>query len=222
MKRKTVSVKKLTMLAMLCAIAYALVFLVRIPVVLFLKYEPKDVVIVIGGFLFGPAAAAIVSVLVSLLEMVTISSTGIWGALMNILSTCAFACTAALVYRKKHTQVGAVAGLLIGSVLMCALMLLWNYLIAPFYMGQPREAVAALLLPAFLPFNLLKAGLNTGITLLLYKPVVTALRRVGLLSASAPAASAQPKRISKIGVWCFAALLLATCVVCILIMNGKL
>ncbi len=210
------------MLAMLCAIAYALVFLIRIPVVLFLNYEPKDVVIVIGGFLFGPAAAAVVSVLVSLIEMVTISSTGIWGAVMNILSTCAFACTAALVYRKKHTQVGAVVGLLIGSALMCALMLLWNYLITPFYMGQPREAVAALLLPAFLPFNLLKAGLNTGITLLLYKPVATALRRVGLLSASAPLTSAQPKRTLKIGVWCFAAVLLATCVVCILIMNGIL
>ena len=42
--------KKLTMVAMLCAVAYVVVVVVRIPVVLFLKYEPKDVVITIGGF----------------------------------------------------------------------------------------------------------------------------------------------------------------------------
>ena len=48
--------KKLTVLAMLSAIAYVAVALLRFPVVLFLSYEPKDVVIAIGGFLYGPAA----------------------------------------------------------------------------------------------------------------------------------------------------------------------
>ena len=46
--------KKLTVLAMLCAVAYVIVALVRIPVVMFLKYEPKDVIIAFGGFLYGP------------------------------------------------------------------------------------------------------------------------------------------------------------------------
>lgn len=32
-------------------------------------------------------------------------------------------------------------------------------------------AVAELLLPVFLPFNLLKGSLNTALTLLIYKPV---------------------------------------------------
>ena len=45
-------------------------------------------------------------------------------------------------------------------------------LITPFYMGYPREAVVELLLPAFLPINLIKGGLNAGITMLLYKPIV--------------------------------------------------
>jgi riboflavin transporter FmnP len=70
------------------------VALVRIPVVLFLKYEPKDVVITIGGFLLGPMASLIISALVSLIEMFTISDTGPIGCLMNLLSTCSFACTA--------------------------------------------------------------------------------------------------------------------------------
>ncbi len=217
MKKPFLSTRELTVLAMLCAIAYVLVAVIRIPVVLFLKYEPKDVVIAIGGFMLGPAAALIASCVVSLLEMVTVSGTGIWGLVMNILSTCCFACVAAAVYRKKHTQAGAAIGLLLGTVCMTAGMLLWNYLITPIYMGQSRQDVAALLLPAFLPFNLLKAGLNSAITLLLYKPVVTGLRRLGLL-----APSAHPAKAGRSFLWIPAGVLLVTCVLLILVLRGIL
>ena len=106
------------------------------------------------------------SVIVSLIEMVTISENGILGCIMNIVSSCSFACTAAVIYKKKRTLKGAVTGLLAGSVAMVLVMMLWNYLIAPIYMGYPGEAVAKLLIPAFLPFNLLKSGLNAGFTFL--------------------------------------------------------
>lgn len=86
---------------MLCAIAYALVAVCRIPVVLFLKYEPKDVVIAMGGFMMGPLASLLISTVVSLVEMVTVSDNGFYGLLMNILSTCAFACPAAFIYKKS-------------------------------------------------------------------------------------------------------------------------
>ena len=46
--------KKLTTISMLCALAYAAAAVGRIPLVLFLKYDPKDVIIAIGGLLFGP------------------------------------------------------------------------------------------------------------------------------------------------------------------------
>ena len=104
--------------------AYIIVSVVRIPVILFLKYEPKDVIITIGGFLLGPMAAFVTSLVVSLLEMVTISDTGPIGCLMNLISTCSFACTAAFIYKRKHTIRGAVAGLAIGWVFMVAVMLL--------------------------------------------------------------------------------------------------
>ncbi len=210
------SAKELTMMAMISAIAFALVSTVRIPVVLFLKYEPKDVVILVGGFLLGPWSVLITSGVVSLLEMVTISDTGPIGCIMNFLSTCSFACVASLVYKKKHTMGGAIAGLAIGTVFMTVVMLLWNYLVTPLYMGLAREAVAGLLIPAFLPFNLLKAGLNSSITLLLYKPLVGALRRSRfLVSAEAPAPSHRntPTML-------FALLLLITCVLFVLVLRG--
>ena len=64
---------------------------------------------------------------------------------------------------------------------MVLLMLLWNYLIAPIYMGLPREELAKLLLPVFLPFNLIKGGINAAITFLVHKPVISALKRSHLL-----------------------------------------
>ena len=213
---KKLSVKKLVLMAMLAAFAYMIMALVRIPVVLFLKYEPKDVIITIGGFLLGPMASFIVSLVVSLIEMVSVSETGPIGCLMNLLSTCSFACTAAFIYKKQHTLKGAVIGLAAGSVFMVGIMLLWNWLISPLYMGVERSAVEALLLPAFLPFNLLKAGLNSALTLGLYKPVVTALRKTGLVETGNRTNSSQ------IGIYLFAAGLLVTCILLLLVLQGKI
>ena len=214
------NVKNMVLTAMLAAVAYLLVCFIRIPVVLFLSYEPKDVVITIGGFLLGPMTAFICSLVVSLVEMVTISTTGPIGCLMNLLSTCAFACTAAFIYKKRHDFLGAVLGLAAGSVLMVGMMILWNWLITPMYMGYPREAVEALLLPAFLPFNLLKAGFNTALTLMLYKPLVGALRHTGLIAAKP--VSGTTKSHPKIGTYLVGAVLLVTCILLLLVLQGKI
>ena len=173
--------RKLVMTGMLCALAYAMTVVGRVPIVFFLKYDPKDIVIAIGGFVFGPVTSLIVALIVSFIEMVTISENGILGFMMNVLSSCSFACTAAFVYQKKRSTPGAAAGLLCGWACMVLLMLLWNYLIAPIYMGLPREELAKLLLPVFLTFNLIKGGINAAITFLVHKPVITALKRSHLL-----------------------------------------
>lgn len=216
MKNSKFSVRELTTLAMITAIAYVLVATIRIPVVLFLKYEPKDVIITIGGFLMGPMASLVSSAVVALIEMVTISETGIIGCIMNFLSTCTYACTAALVYRRNHTQKGAVLALAAGTVTMTATMLLWNYLVTPLYMtGTSRSDIAGMLIPVFLPFNLTKSGLNSAITLLLYKPLVTGLRKAGLLPASQGSAAG-----GRSGVLIFAGLLLISCILIVLVFQG--
>lgn len=210
--------KKMTTLAVLCAISYVVMVMGRIPIVLFLKYDPKDVIITLGGLIWGPMSACIVSVIVSFIEMFTVSETGILGCLMNIVSSCSFACTASAIYKKKHTLSGAVIGLGVGSVAMVAVMLLWNYLITPLYMGYPREAVAELLLPAFLPFNALKAGLNAALTFLLYKPITTALKRSGYLSLS----EQEHRSRFSVGLILLAVMIIVSCILFILSMNGIL
>ena len=150
--------------------------------------------------------------------MVTISETAFYGLVMNIISSVSFATTAALIYRKKRSVGGAVLGLVVGIAVQVSVMLLWNYIITPVYMGMPRAAVAKMLPTVFLPFNLLKGGLNATITMLLYKPVVTALRKAKLV----PERGDGSKGGINIGVILISTLVLAGLIICLLLMRGIL
>lgn len=220
---KKTDTKRLTILAMLAAIAYVVMVFIRIPAVSFLKYEPKDVILTITGFLFGPFDALVTIVLVALVEMFTVSDTGPIGMLMNVISSACFVCTSAAIYRKHHTLKGALAGLVTGIVLTTAVMLLWNYLITPFYQGVPRSVVADMLLPVFLPFNLVKGTLNAAITMLLYKPVVQTLRKAKLVPATSgnPAAAKNGSKVSKL-VAVVSVFVVITCILLFLVMSGKI
>ena len=206
--------KKLVLMAILAAIAYLCTLVFRIPVMGFLTYEPKDVVILIGAFLLGPLEGVVISGVVSLIEMVTISSTGPIGMLMNFLATCTFILPAAFLYRKRRTLKSAVAGLILGVVTLTAAMLLWNYLVTPYYLLIPRETVKTMLLPVFLPFNLIKGGINAALTLLIYKPVVTVLRKTGMIP---PSSQQEAQKDKKRFIYLFASLLLITCIVALIL-----
>ena len=159
--------------------------------------------------------------MVAVVEMFTVSDTGPIGCIMNVLATCAFCCTAAFVYKKFHTRKGAVIGLALGTVCLTVVMLLWNYLITPIYMGMDREEIVVpMLIPVFLPFNLVKGGLNMALILLLYKPVVTALRKARLVPESH--APVEGKGKLSAGFLLFSLALLATFVVLALVLMGIL
>ena len=111
--------KRITVIGMLCAITYVTMVVGRIPIILFLKYDPSDVIVTLGGFIWGPMTSCIVSVIVATLEMITVSDTGILGCIMNIVQTLSFACTASVIYKKKHTLSGAVIGLASGWLRLC-------------------------------------------------------------------------------------------------------
>jgi len=183
------------MAAMAC-----IVMLIRIPVALpptnFLTYDPKDTIIVMGGFMFGPFAAFMLAAVTALVEMVTVSETGPWGMLMNGVSSSAFAVPAAVIYKYRRTLPGAVIGLTVGVLTVVPVMLLWNWLVVPIYMGWPRAMVAELLVPVFLPFNAIKYSLNAAIALIVYKPIVRALMAAGLYRPAASTAEEGKGRIN--------------------------
>ena len=220
--RSRTDVKTLTSLAMLTAIAYVVMLLSKmLPQVSgFLQLDLKDTIICIGGFVYGPLSAAIISIVVAVVEMFTYSDTGPIGCIMNVLATVSFCCTASFVYKKVHTKKGAVLGLALGVIALTAVMLLWNYLITPIYMNMDREEVVVpMLIPVFLPFNPVKGGLNMALTLVIYKPVVTALRKARLVPESHT--PVQGKGLNA-GFLLFSLALLATFVVLALVLMGIL
>ena len=184
--------RKITVIAMLCAVAYVVMAVLRIPVLTvppFLKYDPKDVIIAIAGFLLGPLPGFAIILIVSFFEMITVSETAWIGFIMNVVSSGAFMLPAAIIYKKVHSLKGAVIGIIAGWFSMTIIMLLYNYFLTPIFLSIPRAAVAGMLIPIFLPFNLLKGGLSAGITMLLYKPVRIALDKSRLLPDTGPAKS---------------------------------
>lgn len=220
--RSRMNLRTLSSLGMLTAVAYVVMYLSKMlpQVAGFLQLDLKDTVICIGGFLFGPVASAVISLVVALVEMFSVSDTGPIGMVMNVLATCSFCCTAAFVYKKQHTKKGAVLGLFLGVAALTVVMLLWNYLITPLYMGVERDVVKDMLVPIILPFNLVKGGLNTALILVLYKPVVTALRQARLVPES-QAAFQKAGKVS-MGFALFSFALLATFVVLALVLMGIL
>lgn len=188
---KKISVQKLTVLAMLSALAYILMLVTLlhiafVPSLPFLNYDPKDIVIAIAGFMYGPASAFAVSAIVATMELLTTSDTGVIGWCMNLLATGTFCCMASYVYKRNQSKWGAAIGLGLGTVALTIVMVLWNLILTPIYMGMPREAIAAMILPGFIPFNLLKGALNSGAILLLHRPILAAFSAGRISTGSEP------------------------------------
>lgn len=213
--------QKLVILAMMSALAFVLASMPRVPLVslppLTLRYDPKDVIIIISGFIFGPMAAFIVTVVVSLLQFISVSLTGYIGLIMNITSGTAFCCTAAFIYKKKRTISGAIIGLAVGVVFATAVMMLMNWLVVPIFVERvSREEAARLLVPLFMPFNLISNSLNAALTLLTYKHVKTALQSARLIPMSDDAGHKGLNR----GIIVMSAFVILVCVIWVLFNLG--
>lgn len=174
--------RQLVTMAILVAVGVMISFIdiPLIPGVDWLKYDPSSVAMLVGTFVYGPVAGAVIGVLIALIHW---SSAGIWGVVMNVVAMLAMGIPAGLIYRQRKTRASAVVALSIASVVMVVVNLLANLVVTPIYTGMPTSAVVALILPVLLPFNVIKAVLNSVITLLIYKSI----SRVVKPGRSAPA-----------------------------------
>ena len=175
--------KKIASIAMISAFAFLARLIFKIPVS-FLTFDIKDTVIALGGLVFGPVSGIVIALLVSLIEMI-ISETGPIGFVMNFISSAFFAGTAAIIYKYKRTFNGAIIGLFSSVGVTTAIMLAMNVFLTPIYQGVPRSVVVSMLPTLFLPFNFAKTLLNAAIVLLIYKPVVNALRKAKIIEGKA-------------------------------------
>ena len=179
MTNSTQKINRIAATALFAAIAYLSMFLTPFRVD-FLTFDIKDAVMTIGALYLGPLAGLAMSAVTSLLEMFTISQTGIDGMIMNFVGSATYTVVAALIYTYRKSLKNAVLGLVAATLSMTAVMLAANLIITPGFKGVPVEAVIAMIPTLLLPFNLLKGILNAALVMLLYKPVTTAMRATRL------------------------------------------
>ena len=223
--KRSLSIKKISALAIFSALSYLSLYVFRIPGIGgFLTFDIKDTIVCLAAMIFGPFSGAAVSLLVALIEMVTVSGTGPWGFLMNFLSTAAFAFSASAVYmyipKLKKTMKGAISGLLVAIFASTIVMLVLNIFVTPVYLGVPRDAVFEMLVPLLLPFNFLKYVLNAALVLVLYKPIKEVLRKTKFIRSSSENYKFDKK--SLLLTICGLALIVACLLIFVFVMDGNL
>lgn len=163
--------RQLVTMALMCAIAslFSFVQIPLIPGVSFLTYDPSLMPAMVCGFAFGPGAGIAVGSIAAVIHGLIL---GEWvGSLMNIFATAFFVLPAALLYRRMHTLKGAIAGLVISVITATAGAILVNLTIGVWFYYGSADVIIPLILPALLPFNLVKTILNALLTLVVYKAI---------------------------------------------------
>ena len=190
---KTVTrTRRLTVTAMLSAVAFLLMFLeFSLPMLIpsFVKLDVSDLPALLGSFALGPVYGVVIEVLKNLLHILLkgTTSAGI-GELFNASMGSVFVLVAGLVYWKDHTRRGALIGSISGAAAMALASLPMNYfLVYPFYatlFGGMEAIIGAYqailpnvdglfqcLLIFNVPFTLVKGLLDVFLCFLVYKPL---------------------------------------------------
>lgn len=167
------TVKKLTITALISCLAYLSMMVFKVPVS-FLTYDIKDVVITIGAIYLGASYGLIISFVVALIEMMTISSSGIIGFIMNFLASALYVVPICYLYNKNNS---IIKGIILGTILMSLGMFILNIFITPLYLKVELKETVNLLFTLITPFNIIKGATNGLLIYFLYKPLLKALRK---------------------------------------------
>ena len=185
---------KMTVTAMLSAIAAALMFLeLSIPIMpSFIKLDISELPALLATFSLGPVYGVAVCLIKNIISLSHSTSSGI-GELCNFLLGAVFVFTTGLFYNKMKSRKGALIGSLIGAFVMAALSFPINYYITyPFYTNfMPIEAIIdayQVILPSVdtltecllvfnAPFTFVKGLIDVGLTFLIYKRLSPILHR---------------------------------------------
>ena len=194
--------KKLIQIAMLSAVALVIYYL-DFPVPLmppFIKLDLSNVVCLFAGFTTGPVGGVLVCLIKNVIH-VAIKGFGTTmgiGDIFDFVTSAALTLTASLIYKKNHTKKGAVIGCVIGTLVFAGISLPLNYFIVyPIYakaFGGMEAIMSAYqaILPSVgnifsalcifnLPFTIVKGILCAAVTIVIYKPLITALRKAHIV-----------------------------------------
>lgn len=165
------STKQLVTMALMCAIAILLSFVEFpiFPAASFLKLDISFVPSAVMGFAYGTGPGVLVGIACAVAHG---AISGNWvGCLMNIIACCAFIIPAAAIYRRNRTFKGAIIGLAVSIVSLVIAACIANLIVDPLFYGMPFDVVAGLIVPAILPFNVIKGIVIAVLTGIVYKSI---------------------------------------------------
>ena len=192
-RESKMSVRYITVTAMLSAIAFVLMFLdFSVPVMPgFIKMDLSELPALIGAFAMGPACGVMVCLIKNLLHLLMTSTGGV-GELSNFVLGVAFVLPAGLIYKAKKTRKNAIIGSLVGAVAMAIVSFPSNlFVVYPIYENfMPRDVIIAAyqaIVPSVktlwqcllffnVPFTFVKALASVLITMLVYKKLSPILK----------------------------------------------
>ena len=163
----------LVKLGMLAALGVVLMLATRIPLFTdYLKYDAGDVAALVASFVFGPIYGLCVVTVTSIIQTITVDQySGPIGMFAHIAASGIFVLIAGFIYKKFHTILGASIALVAGGIGMTVAMVFLNiYVFLPLWMpGSSPVAIWSVITTAIIPFNLIKALLNSILTFAVYK-----------------------------------------------------
>ncbi|HER25449.1 MAG TPA: ECF transporter S component [Candidatus Atribacteria bacterium] len=164
--------RKITGISILVALSIVTGYFIHFPILPqapFLLYDPGSIFLLIGSFKLGSKTGVLMALITALLFAFITGQGGPYGALMNFLATGTFVFVSSQLYLFYHNKKGAILGLILGTLAMTLVMIPANLIITPLYLGVNRDIVVNLLIPAIVPFNLLKGMISGVLTFVLYK-----------------------------------------------------
>lgn len=179
--------KMLTMstIAILSALSVVMIMVVPtipiFPAVSWMRYDMADVPILVGSLLLGPLPGMIILVITSAIQAFVLGMDGMAGFIMHVIASGTLLLIPSIIYRRKATFKRLVIGLVLGTLGMTTIMIGWNLIITPIFLGASMETVLEMMVPFIIPFNLIKAGLNsmiTGVVFYSLKPLQTKVFRL--------------------------------------------
>lgn len=173
-KKEKMNVKAMVSIGMLSSIAYLLMLLnfPLPPFPSFLFIDFSDIPALIAALIFGPVAGILVEFFKNSLNyLMTGSATGVpVGHIANFLAGVLFVLPTYYVYNKMKTRKGMTLALFVGTLTMAVMMSILNYIfILPAYTALLNfPDMRNLVVPAILPFNILKGVIMSSIFMLLF------------------------------------------------------
>ena len=177
------SVKRLALDGVMAALGVVLMLLVRFPLIPaapWMLYDGGDIPAIVGALIVGPWHGLLILAVICLVQLLTPNSSGFYGLLMHFLASGLMVFLPAFVWRRRGTQKALIISLIAAALLMTAVMIPLNLLIAPLFLGTSLDDVIKMIVPILIPFNLVKGLINIAASYLIFRGIQGIVRKIEL------------------------------------------